>query len=69
MSEFEKLYRGFHNIYGYDVSNSLFIQRQTANTAQGNKMLSILSLKCEHANNVHMCDGEEKKRVSKMATQ
>jgi len=38
-------------------------------TAQGNKMLSILSLKREQANNIHIGDGEKKKRVTKMATQ
>ena len=53
----------------YAVSNSVFVPRQMTNTPHGKTMLSILSLKCEHVNNVHMDEGEEKKRVSKMATQ
>jgi hypothetical protein len=56
MSWLEKLYKVFHNIW--DVSKAVFIQKQLAITAQGNKMFGILSLKCEKANNVHVGEGE-----------
>jgi hypothetical protein len=63
-----KAVQGFHTTYAScNVSNSVFIQRQLANTVQGNKMVSILSFKREHANNAYLGDGKEKKRVYKMA--
>jgi hypothetical protein len=42
------------------LSEVVFTKRQLAIIAQGKKMLSILSLKCEQANYVHMGDVEKK---------